>query len=538
MRNLCPHSPSHPNYPSDRAGANRLIQLVWLSFGLTLGFYPFNRAALAAIVESDPNLSEFAIASVDAQSSIDTTLVAVDQQPTEPTKAEPTAVLERIAQTPDLLAEEVEANPVAAAPLTESAEIEPTVDSDEPITQTSETLPAAGNTVLDDGVLGDEALGDAVLDDAIPAGTVVSSTESMETALPVAGGERVAQMSEMSTDAADLNLVDGNAAPPSEPTEPLLDYQPLLEFQAVTILQNNDFSGRLRATGIYAINEQVLFGATVDLTTGEAFVDSRETGLSLNELYVAAAPIRDLPNLRMVAGLMDLTSYFDRNSFAKDGATHFFNPVFQTNPALSATGITSRPGLLVNWGATDYLELKAAAFSSSRGLGDFAIDGFAGEVGFRVENLIVRGTYATARDAGEDDGFREIFQLQRSDGSFGLLDGDREVAYGINAEYFIDALNIGVFGRYGWYDNQDLDRGGSTFSLGMNALDVFTDGDRLGLAYGQELSNRDLRTGATPDVWELLYDAPIFSWMRAGVSLQSRNQLSDTFIGLRLRADW
>ncbi|MBE7380071.1 MAG: hypothetical protein F6J95_001505 [Leptolyngbya sp. SIO1E4] len=344
----------------------------------------------------------------------------------------------------------------------------------------------------------------------------------------------IAQASETGTDEAE--------APTEEPqptaVEPLQTYQPLLEFQAVSIFQDDDFSGRLRATGIYAISEQVLFGATVDLATGEGLVDSREEGLSLNELYVSAAPIQNLPNLRVVAGLIDFTSYFDRNSFAKDGATQFFNPVFQTNPALSATGIASRPGLLVNWSATDQLELKAAAFSSSRELGDLALDGFAAEVGFRVENLIVRGTYATARDAGSDDGFSEIFQFGRGDGRFGPLDDDREVAYGFNAEYFIESLNLGLFGRYGWYENQDLDRGGSTFSLGLNALELFTEGDRLGLAYGQQLSNSDLRTGKTPDVWELFYDAPITDGVRAGVSLQSRDELSDTIFGVRLRADW
>ena len=343
------------------------------------------------------------------------------------------------------------------------------------------------------------------------------------------------------TEAADPTVTEDLVATESEllePTEPLANYQPLLEFQAVSIYQDDDFSARLRATGIYALNEQVLFGAVVDLTTGDAFVDSDDEGLSLNELYVSAAPIQDLPNLRLVGGLVDFTSYFDRNSFAKDAATHFFNPVFQTNPALSAAGIASRPGLLVNWSATDHLELKAAAFSSTRDLGDFAIDGFAAEVGFRVENLIVRGTYATARDAGDDNGFAEIFQFQRDDGSFGLLDDDREVAYGINAEYFFESINLGVFGRYGWYENQDLDSEGTTFSLGLTALDVFLDGDRLGLAYGQRLSNSDLQSGDTPDVWELLYDAPIFTGVRAGVSLQSQDEFSDTFLGLRIRADW
>lgn len=324
---------------------------------------------------------------------------------------------------------------------------------------------------------------------------------------------------------------------PTSVLTPLQTYQPLVQYQAVTIVQDGDFAGRLRASALYAISPQVLFGATVDLTTGDAFVDSRESGLSLNELYVAAAPIRDLPNLRVVAGLLDLTSYFDRNSFAKDGATHFFNPVFQTNPALSAAGIATRPGLLLNWSATDQLELKAAAFSSRRNLGEFAIDGFAAEVGYRIENLIVRGTYASGRDAGSNDGFSEIFQFNRGS-RFGLREGDRESSFGLNAEYFIESLNLGLFGRYGRYENAGVDRGGDTFNLGINALDVFRQRDRLGLAYGQQLSNSDLRRGKRPDVWELFYDMPVASRIRAGVSLQSRDELSETVLGIRLRADW
>ncbi|MDB9526330.1 hypothetical protein PN498_10060 [Oscillatoria sp. CS-180] len=320
--------------------------------------------------------------------------------------------------------------------------------------------------------------------------------------------------------------------------EPIENFRPLLQFQAASIYQDDEISGRLRATALYALNDQVMFGATVDLVGGSAFVDSADEGLSLNELYVSAAPFRELPNLRFVGGLIDLTSYFDRNSFAKDVVTHFFNPVFQTNPALSAAGIGSRPGALVNWSATDQLEVKLAAFSSSRNLGDLALDGLAAEVGFRSGNFIIRGTVATARDAGNDSGFEELFQIQRDDGSFGLSDDDREIAYGLNVEYFIDSINVGLFGRYGWYENRDVGRSGSTFSLGMNALDLFLEGDRLGLGYGQQLSNGDLRSGKTPDVWEVFYDAPVYENVRAGVSLQSRDEFSETLLGIRIRADW
>jgi hypothetical protein len=338
--------------------------------------------------------------------------------------------------------------------------------------------------------------------------------------------------------AADGMAADGTETAATETPGPIADYQPLLQFQAASLWQEDELSGRLRASALYALNEQVMFGATVDLVGGEAFVDSEDEGLSLNELYVAAAPFQDTPNLRFVGGLIDLTSYFDRNSFAKDVVTHFFHPVFQTNPALSSAGMGSRPGLLVNWSATDQLELKAAAFSSDRDLGDWALDGFAAEAGYRSGNFIVRGTFATARDAGDDTGFTEIFQIQRGDGSFGPREDDREIAYGLNAEYFIDSINVGLFGRFGWYENQDLDRSGTTFSLGANALDLFLEGDRLGLGYGRQLSNDDLRASKTPDVWEVFYDVPVYSHVRAGISLQSRDEFSDTSLGLRVRADW
>lgn len=312
---------------------------------------------------------------------------------------------------------------------------------------------------------------------------------------------------------------------------------PVVEYQSAAVLQGDEFSARARVSAVYAVSPQVIFGGTLDLTTGEAFADSREEGLSLNELYVAASP-EPLPNLQFVAGLLDLTSYFDRNSFAKDGVTHFFNPVFQTNPALSAAGMASRPGFLVNWSVVDNVEVKAATFSSTRDLSDFALDGVAGEVGVRLGNAIVRGTYVSARDAGEQDGFQEIFQFDRGDGVFGLRDGDREAAYGLNAEWFIPDLNLGLFGRYGWYENRDLDEGGQAYSLGMNALDVFTPNDRLGLAYGRQLSNRDRRSGEVPDVWELFYDLPLASWLRTGVSIQGRDEFSETIVGLRLRANW
>ncbi|MBI4785107.1 MAG: porin [Oscillatoriophycideae cyanobacterium NC_groundwater_1537_Pr4_S-0.65um_50_18] len=339
---------------------------------------------------------------------------------------------------------------------------------------------------------------------------------------------------------SDEAVADARDANPTEVTKTSLVGEPLVHVQSAYVLQDGESSGRIRATGLYVVTPNLLFGATLDLTAGEGFSDSNAVNLDLNELYVTFSP-DSLANLRITAGLIDLTSYFDRNSFAKDSVTHFFNPVFQTNPALAATGIGSRPGALVNWDVTDILNFKAAAFSSSRNLGDFAFDGFAGEVGLRLGNLVVRGTYSRDRDAGQQDGFREIFQFSRGDDSFGLESGDEEEAFGINAEMFIPELNLGLFGRYGHYQNLELDRGGHTYSFGINLLDLFMPDDRLGLAYGRLLSNDTLRQDRgdnIPDVLELFYDIRLASNLRAGATFQQRDGFSDTVLGLRIRADF
>ncbi len=315
---------------------------------------------------------------------------------------------------------------------------------------------------------------------------------------------------------------------------------PLVQVQGVYTLQGNESSARGRVSASYAITPNVMVGGTIDVTTGNAFSDSPEEGIDLNELYLAVSPT-ELPNLRFVVGMLDLTSYFDRNSFAKDAATHFLNPVFQSNPALTAAGLGSRPAVLMNWSVADPVEVKIAGFSSDRDLGDFSLDGFAGEVGVRLGNLILRGTYITSRDAGQNSGFREIFQIERDEDDFGLDSDDREQAIGVNAEYFIPEIDLGLFARYGWYENLDLDRSSSTFSVGFNLLDLFMEEDRLGLAYGQQLSNSDLRRDEGddyPDVWELFYDFQITPNLRAGVTVQSINQLSETIGGFRIRADF
>jgi hypothetical protein len=309
--------------------------------------------------------------------------------------------------------------------------------------------------------------------------------------------------------------------------------------QAAYLQEGSAGSARLRAGGIYVLSPSVFAGATADLSTGQAFSDTDQTGFSLSELYLTASPA-NLPELRFTVGLMDLTSYLDRNSFAKDSLTHFLNPVFQTNPALGTVNVASRPGALVNWTPVDAVSLTATAFSSSRSLSDFAIDSFAGEVGVRFGNAIERGTYVTSTDAGRRDGFSEIFTIDRGNGQFGPLPGDRETGFGLNAEAFIPNLKLGFFGRYGWYTNQTLGVSGQTYSLGVNGLDVFMPGDRLGLGYGRQLSNSDLRQasgGPTPDVLELFYDAQIIDNLRAGVSVQQRNALSETYLGFRVRYD-
>ena len=315
---------------------------------------------------------------------------------------------------------------------------------------------------------------------------------------------------------------------------------PSIRLQGVYLYQGDEGSARARLSISYPLTPNFLFGATFDLTDGNAFADSRTQGFSVNELYFAAS-LPDLPNLRFVVGQLDLTSYFDRNSFAKDGATHFFNTVFQTNPALSATGISSRPAALVNWTLTDNIEAKAAVFSSSRDLSDFSLDGFAGEVGIRYGNAVIRATYASARDAGSRDGFREIFQVDRGNGVTGPLASDREESYGLNGELFIPSLKMGIFARYGRYTNAAISRSAETYNLGVSFLDLFVPDDRLGLAYGRGLSNGALRQQADdkdPDVLELFYDFRFLPNLRLGFSIQERNQFSEIVAGVRVKTEF
>lgn len=162
-------------------------------------------------------------------------------------------------------------------------------------------------------------------------------------------------------------------------------------------------------------------------------------------------------------------------------------------------------------------------------------------MGIRYGNLIVRGTYATDRDSGAKSGFGEIYSLDRGNNQFGLLKGDREEAYGVNAELFIPNLKMGLFGRYGRYNNIDLGEGGDTFSAGVSFLDLFTPDDRLGLAYGRGLSNDGLRlqtNNKKPDVLEVFYDFRFLQNFRLGFSIQERNDFSEVIAGVRLKTEF
>lgn len=417
----------------------------------------------------------------------------------------------------------VEGNSQAPVAATEES---PAVDANAPLPTSSEPTP---NSV--EGNFQQLAKDDTAVEVAsTPSPTEDSTVYRGTGGASLLGGNLQAQ-----------TTVDDEQESPSlreSPTSELDPLAPTLRLQGLYVNQDGS-SARARVTGIYPFSTNALVGGTVDLTAGDDFSDSQVGSLSINELYFTGS-LPSLPNLRLTVGQVDLTSYFDRNSFAKDIGTHFFNPVFQTNPALAASGIGPRPAALLNWNITDNVEAKVAAFSSSRNLSDFAIDAFAGELGFRAGNGIIRATFASDRDAG-GDGFQEIFGIDRGNGEFGPESGDRENAFGLNAEYFIPEINMGLFARYGHYENTDLDAGANTYSLGLNFLDLFMPDDRLGFGYGRNLSNDELRRDnddKVPDVWELFYDFRISPNFRAGATLQARDEFSDFVAGFRVRADF
>jgi hypothetical protein len=163
------------------------------------------------------------------------------------------------------------------------------------------------------------------------------------------------------------------------------------------------------------------------------------------------------------------------------------------------------------------------------------------KIGLRLQNFIVRGTYTTALDGGTRTSFDELFSVDRGGNIFGTRDGDREEAFGINAEYYIPEIGLGLFGRYGHYTNQDVegDNTADTYSFGVNALDLFLPDDRLGLGYGRKLSNSDLRDDdETPDVVEIFYDVRVTRNLRVGVTFQALDEFSESIAGFRIRTDF
>lgn len=293
--------------------------------------------------------------------------------------------------------------------------------------------------------------------------------------------------------------------------------EPNLDFQGLYIFQDDQSSARARLLGSAFLTPNLLVGGAIDFVTGPDLTN--DDGIQITELYLATA-LPGTPGLRFRVGQLDLTSYFDRNSFAKDISRDFFNPIFHTNPALiaGANVTASRPAGLVQWAITDDLLVSASAFSSAPNLSDFALDGFAGEVSVRSGDLIVRGTFVSAKDT----------EFQGT--------GGRLNSYGINAEWFIPSANLGFFGRYGHLDNASTGLSTDTYSIGLNALDLFMPNDRLGLAYG-----RNLLTAAaderTPDALEVFYDFEVFPSIRIGFTLQQRNAFTETVAGFRIRGD-
>ena len=171
-----------------------------------------------------------------------------------------------------------------------------------------------------------------------------------------------------------------------------------------------NFRGRARLSGVYPISPDIALAGAIEVSEGTIFSDSELEGVNINELHLTLAP-RDVPNLRFSVGHLDLTSYFDRNSFAKDALTHFFAPQLQSNPALASNGLGSRTGALLNYTITDNVDARASLFSSDRSISEFELSGFAGELGLRTGNVIIRGTYISAIDGGANDGPNEIFWI-------------------------------------------------------------------------------------------------------------------------------
>lgn len=311
--------------------------------------------------------------------------------------------------------------------------------------------------------------------------------------------------------------LEGTSFAPEAAIAPPLP-EPNLDIQGLYVLQGDNSSARARISGDAFLTPNLLVGGALDLVTGPDLTN--RDGVQLTELYLATS-VPGAPGLRFRLGQLDLTSYFDRNSFSKDISRDFFNAVFQTNPALiaGANATASRPGGLVQWAVTDDITLNAAVFSSAANITDFALDGFAGEVAFRTGDVILRGTFLTSRDT----------EFQNT--------GGRLDAYGVNAEWFIPQANLGLFGRYGQLNNSGSGFSGDSYSFGFNLFDIFMEDDRLGLGYGRNLSTAAVN-GRTPDALELFYDFELMPNLRLGFTFQQRDQFQESFAGFRIRSDF
>ncbi len=313
----------------------------------------------------------------------------------------------------------------------------------------------------------------------------------------------------------------------------------ILQVQGTYIQQGDEVTGQARASVSYPITDYSEISGAVEFTQGNALSNSAED-LRIQELYYNAQ-LPGQSNVNLTVGKTDLTSHFDRNSFAKDGTTHFFNSALQSNPALVSAGMASRPAAVARWRASDGVMVKGAVFSSDPELTELGANGAAAEVGIWQGNTLVRATYVTGEDRGAETSFQEAYSLPRGGGQTGVKPGDREHALGLNAETYFPGKKVGAFARYGWYHNSGLGESAQTYSAGINALDVWRDRDRLGVAYGRDLSNEQLRKQqgqSIPDVAEVFYDAPITKNVRAGITLQQRNGFSETVVGFRVKAQF
>ncbi|MEN9240421.1 MAG: hypothetical protein Q6J68_06645 [Thermostichales cyanobacterium SZTDM-1c_bins_54] len=315
-------------------------------------------------------------------------------------------------------------------------------------------------------------------------------------------------------------------APPPPPPQLSLDAQVGLK-----VTSDQGVAGRLGTVTRYTLGSNTILGLDVDIIGGSLFGPS---GIDVKQLFIAQS-IPGLENLRFLAGKLDLTAAFDRNSFAKDNLTHFFNFNFGTNPALVAGGLGAKPAFLVDWLVTDDLAVKVAPFASQF-VGDvFQFDSLAGEVAFRFqENYVTRLTFVTGRDTGVST-FRENDRLLRP-----VIPGDRVTAFGLNGEAFFPEIRLGAFFRYGYYRSEVTGVDADHFSLGVNLLDLFRPQDRLGIGYARALSNYNflLPGERTPDVLEVFYDLKVRDNIRVGFSAQAQDGFSRGVFGVRTKIDF